>query len=441
MNGIKQTGGTVSAPSGEQFPGNHPLTDAPAHPVLFVPASAFNPCYLPYLQAPQRTQIFFGGAGSGKSVFLAARTVLDTLAGRNTLVVRQVARTLGSSCFAEVNKVVARFGLHGFFRVNRSGMNVTCVRNGAQILFMGLDDAEKIKSITPAKGALSDVWVEEATQTGWADVRQLEKRLRGPCRHPKRLSLSFNPVSRGHWLYREYFSDFPEDKGLLMREDLLILRTTYRDNRFLTEDDRKALEGERDPYFRQVYTLGEWGVMGGLVLGNWKTGEPPADSPREELRCGLDFGFAQDPCAAVLARYDRRHRRLFIIDELYERGLTNDRLAERLKRFAGALPVICDSAEPKSIAELRHYGVAALPARKGPDSVLHGLQWLLQQEIILSAKCLRLREELLGYRWKPDGQGGYLSRPEGEDHLIDALRYALEGDSTVRDARVMKRLV
>ncbi len=422
-------------------PGQVSLWEDRPRPLLSVPASAFNPCYLPYLQAPQRTQVFFGGAGSGKSVFLAARIVLDALCGRNTLVVRQVARTLGSSCFAEVNKAVVRFGLQGFFRVNRSGMSMTCLRSGAQILFMGLDDAEKIKSVTPETGVLSDVWVEEATQTVWADVRQLEKRLRGACRHPKRLTLSFNPISRGHWLYREYFGEFPEDKGLLMREDLLILRTTYRDNRFLTEDDRRALEGEKDPYFRQVYTLGEWGVQGGAVLSNWRVGEPPAEMPREELRCGLDFGFAQDPCAAVLARYDRRHRRLYVLDELYERGLTNDRLAERLKRLAGTLPVICDSAEPKSIAELRQHGVAALPARKGPDSVLHGLQWLMQQEIVLSAGCRRMREELLGYRWKPDGQGGCLPRPEGEDHLIDALRYALEGDSAARDAQVLKRFV
>ncbi len=439
MTGLSRACGAGRA--GEDVPGQVSLWEERSRPVLSVPASAFNSCYLPYLQAPQRTQIFFGGAGSGKSVFLAARAVLDALCGRNTLAVRQVARTLGTSCFTEVNKAVARFGLQGFFRVNRSGMSVTCLHNGAQILFMGLDDTEKIKSVTPEAGVLSDVWVEEATQTAWADVRQLEKRLRGPCRHPKRLTLSFNPVFRGHWLYREYFGDFPEDKGLLMREDLLILRTTYRDNRFLTEDDRRALEGEKDPYFRQVYTLGEWGVAGGAVLSNWKIGEPSAETPREELRCGLDFGFAQDPCAAVLARYDRRHRRLYVLDELCETGLTNDRLAEKLKRFAGPLPVVCDSAEPKSIAELRQHGVAALPARKGPDSVLHGLQWLMQQEIVLSPKCRRMREELLGYRWRPDGQGGCLSRPEGEDHLIDALRYALEGDSAARDAQVMKRFV
>ena len=408
-------------------------------PVLLVPPEAFNACYLPYLTAQQRTQIFFGGAGSGKSVFLAARVLLDALTGRSTLVVRQVARTLRASCFTEVQKCMERFGLTHLFRVNRTEMSLTCLTNSAQLLFLGLDDIEKIKSITPLRGALTDIWVEEATETAWADIKQLEKRLRGLSRHKKRLTLSFNPVSRGHWLYREYFSAFPEDSGRLQTDSLLILRTTYKDNRFLTDDDIKGLEREGDPYFRQVYTLGEWGVVGGTVLNNWRVGEIPPDAPREELRCGLDFGYARDPAAAVLARWDRKHRRLYILKELRQTGLTNDRLAEQLKLFAGRLPVVCDSAEPKSIAELRRLGVVALPAKKGPDSVLHGLQWLQQQEIILAPECGSLREELLNYRWAPDGQGGFLPRPEGEDHLIDALRYAMEGDSNEKRADAIRR--
>jgi len=408
-------------------------------PVLSVPASAFNARYLPYLQAQQRTQLFFGGAGSGKSAFLAMRCALDALAGRNTLVVRQVARTLRASCFNEVQKAVARFGLGAFFQANKTEMSLTCAANGAQILFLGLDDAEKVKSITPARGALTDVWVEEATETAREAVKQLEKRLRGPSRHQKRLTLSFNPVSRAHWLYGQYFSGFPEERGALETEELLILRTTYRDNRFLTRDDRLALEAESDPYFRQVYTLGEWGAVGGAVLSHWRVGEPEGEPPLTELRCGLDFGYARDPAAAVVAHYDRKRRRVTVLREICEAGLTNDRLAEKLLALAGRLPVVCDSAEPKSIAELRRHGVYALPARKGPDSVLHGLQWLMQQELVVSPRCPRLQEELLQYRWKPDGQGGALPRPEGEDHLIDALRYALEGDSSPREAQAVRR--
>lgn len=408
-------------------------------PILHVPAAAFNPCYLPHLLAPQRTQIYYGGAGSGKSVFLAARAVLDALTGRNTLIVRKVARTLRSSCFAEAQKAISRFGLAAFFKTNKTEMTITCTRNQAQLLFLGLDDVEKIKSITPLSGPLTDIWVEEATETAYTDIKQLEKRLRGRSPHTKRLTLSFNPVSRAHWIYRTYFSDFQEDAGLLTTPHLLILRTTYKDNRFLSPDDRAGMENEADPYFRQVYTLGEWGQIGGAVFTNWQVGAVPPDLPGTWLRCGLDFGYAQDPAAALLCAYDSKHKRLYVLSEFSQTGLTNDRLAQRLRTLASRLPVTCDSAEPKSIAELRRLGINAHPARKGPDSVLHGLQWLAQQQIILSPDCPALREELLNYRWAPDNQGGFLPRPQGSDHLIDALRYALEQDSTGRSAQVVRR--
>ncbi len=408
-------------------------------PQLLVPARAFNAAYLPYLQSPQRVQLFFGGAGSGKSAFLAARAVLDALSGRNTLVVRQVARTLRASCFAEVQKCIGRFGLSHMFSISKSELSVTCLANGAQLLFLGLDDVEKVKSLTPRRGALTDIWVEEATETRRADLRQLEKRLRGPSAHSKRLTLSFNPVSRGHWLYKEYFAAFPEDRGLLITPDLLILRTTYRDNRFLAPDDIRALEAEKDPYFHQVYTRGEWGQLGGSVFTGWAVGEPPREIDRTWLRCGLDFGYAADPAAAVLAAFDRKKGTLYILEEFKQAGLTNDLLAARMKALAGTLPVICDSAEPKSIAELRRNGVHALPARKGPDSVLHGLQWLNQQKMVLAPKCVHLREELLGCRWADDGHGGFLPRPAGEDHLLDALRYAMERDSQGQAALALCR--
>lgn len=131
---------------------------------LLLPRGAVNAVYLPYLQSPRRYQIFFGGASSGKSCFLATRAVLDTLQGRSTLVIRQVARTLRTSCWNEIGKAAARLGLTGCFRFNKTEMTVTARNNGAQILFAGLDDVEKIKSISPAGGALTDIWIEEATE-------------------------------------------------------------------------------------------------------------------------------------------------------------------------------------------------------------------------------------------------------------------------------------
>jgi len=407
-------------------------------PRLLVPAGAFNPAFLPHLLAQERVQLFYGGAGSGKSAFLASRVVLDALCGRNTLVARKVARTLRASCFTEVNKAIRRLGLGGFFKANVSQMQITCTKNGAQILFTGLLDVEKVKSLSPARGALSDIWVEEATEVSREDVKQLEKRLRGPSPHAKRLTLSFNPISRNHWLYREYFAGVPEDQAVYRADNLLIMHSSYRDNRFLTPDDVRALEGEQDPYFREVYTLGRWGQAGGAILSRWRVAPILPGEIRQPLRLGLDFGYARDPAGALKVSFDRQKKRILVLDELYERGWHNARLAEALKSFAGRLPITCDSAEPKSIAELRRLGLQALPAKKGPGSLSHGLQWLSQHEIIIAPHCVNLQEELSQYRWR-EGPLGHLPIPQGEDHLIDALRYALEGDMGGRLAGSLSR--
>ncbi len=403
---------------------------APVRRAITVPQGSFNTCYLPCLTAQQRHQIYFGGAGSGKSVFLASRCALDALTGRNTLIVRQVARSLRHSTFNEVGKAITRFGLKAHFEVNKAEMGIDCLSSGAQILFAGLDDVEKIKSLTPKQGVLTDIWAEEATECRYGDIKQLEKRLRGVSPHKKRMTMSFNPVSRSHWIYKAYFMGWQDGMRQIADDDLLILRTTHEDNRFLTPDDRRALEGERDAYFHRVYTRGEWGEQEGAIIRNWHAQDlGTLKMSADTLRFGLDFGYAADPCAVVKLHLDKARRRIFVLDELYFRGQGNEALAERLKAFCGGEPIVCDSAEPKSIAELRRYGIRALAAKKGPDSVRHGLQWLQRHEIICDRSCVHLMEELENYRWRPDRDGGRLPQPEGPDHLMDALRYALEADS------------
>ncbi|MHC1786068.1 MAG: PBSX family phage terminase large subunit [Christensenellales bacterium] len=401
---------------------------------ILVPKAALNAVYRPYLTAAQPTQIFFGGAGSGKSVFLAGRSVLDALCGRNTLILRQVARTLRHSCVNEVEKAIGRFNQQESFLHNKAEMSFHCLSSGAQILFAGLDDAEKVKSLTPRQGALTDIWVEEATQCRGQDIKQLEKRLRGLSPFPKRLTLSFNPVSRAHWLYGRYFQDWQEGQRVLETPDLLILRTTHEDNAFLTEGDHAALLKEGDSYFHRVYTLGEWGERSGLIFERWRVEDLGAlTSQADHLRFGLDFGYAADPCAAVKLHLCRD--RIYVLDELYLHGLSNEALAAHLLRFCGGQPLVCDSAEPKSIAELRRCGVQALAARKGPDSVRYGLQWMGRHELVVDFRCRNFLRELQSYRWRQDSGGAALPIPEGPDHLMDAARYALEGDSLQRFAR------
>lgn len=403
----------------------------------------FNPVYVPHMHNGHRYQLYFGGSSSGKSVFLASRCVLDVLQGRNYLVVRQVSRTLRQSCWNEIIKAINRMGLREYFNISKSDMVITAANNGRQILFAGLDDVEKIKSTTPQDGPLTDIWIEEATEAAYADYKQLDKRLRGRSDHVKRLTLSFNPVYQTHWIFTEFFGIWDDGKQYAESETTSILKTTYKDNRFLTPDDRYALEGEKDQYFYQVYTLGNWGVLGDVIFRDWRVEDLGAVKDAYPMRLyGLDFGFSQDPCAAVDCAYDRKHRRLYIFRELWEKGLTNTMLADRLHDFCGHHPICCDSAEPKSIAELRNYGIHAFPAKKGPDSVVHGLQWLKGLEIVIDVSCAHLKEEMTTYQWKRDKDGNTMPIPEDKNnHLIDALRYAVEAESTQRIATTAKRSV
>lgn len=407
--------------------------------LIEVSPELFNKVYLPYVQDTTRHQIFFGGASSGKSVFLAQRSVLDALAGRNYLVLRNVARTVRDSCWNEVVKAINSMPeIAPMFSISRSEMRITCLNNGCQIMFGGLDNVEKIKSITPAHGALTDIWVEEATEVARDDVMQLEKRLRGESVHPKRLTLSFNPLYKEHWIYTHYFGGWEDNQKRLRARGLTILKTTYLDNRFLTKDDRLALQNEQDPYYRNVYTLGNWGVLGDVVFRNWRVEDlSEMKVSADRLLYGLDFGFSSDPAAAIKVHYDKSHKRLYVLDELYERGLTNSQLSGILAEFCGQHYITCDSSEPKSITELRGYGIKALPAKKGPDSIVHGIQWLQGHELIVHKECQHTKNELMLYQWKKDKDGVSMRVPEdNNNHLIDALRYAVESESTAKYASI-----
>ena len=379
-------------------------------------------------------QVFFGGASSGKSYFIATRVVTDTLSGRNTLVLRNVARTIRGSCWNEVVKAINTLRLGDWFNISKSEMLITAVNNGAQILFAGLDDVEKIKSITPANGVLTDIWIEEATETSRDDFKQLEKRLRGESRHKKRITLSFNPVYKEHWIYREFFANWQDGAKEYQGDGLSILKTTYKDNRFLTADDIYALENEQDEYYRDVYTYGNWGVLGDVIFRNWSTQDLSTFNTDKPL-FGLDFGFSSDPAAGVKVHYDRAAKRIYILDELYEKGMTNSQLAETLKPWVNQHYITCDSSEPKSIKELQNLGIRAVGAKKGQDSVMHGIQWLQGHEIIIDSKCQHAKNEFQLYQWRKDKDGQSMRVPEDRNnHLIDALRYCLEHESTARYA-------
>jgi len=388
-----------------------------------------NKTYLPFLNCEASRQIFFGGSSSGKSVFLAQRCILDVIDPkkmRNYLIVRNVAKTIKKSTFNELCKIIISMGLHERFIINQTDMTITAKLTGCQILMCGLDDPQKIKSMTPIKGVLTDIWIEEASEVEYNAYKEISKRLRGTFDGNKRITISFNPILKTHWIYPEFFSDWRDNDTELVTDELVIKKTIYKDNSFLTEDDINALENETDEYYYNVYTLGNWGVLGAVIFKNWRV-EDCSDIRKiaDNYKNGLDFGFAADPATIIRTHYDRKHKKIYILDELYQTGLTNDLLAGEIKKIVGYEYITCDSAEPKSIQELKNLGISALPAKKGKDSVLYGIQWLQQQEIIIDSSCQHTRNEFQVYKWKEDAGGNAIPIPvDKNNHLIDALRYA-----------------
>ena len=226
----------------------------------------FNDIYIPYLDNEDRYLIFYGGGSSGKSFFIGQRYTLKQISPKrcNLLIVRQTGDTNRKSTFPLMKQVIKKWNLSNHFKINESDMRIKCLLTGNEIAFAGLDDVEKIKSITFENGELTDIWVEEATECLEADINQLKVRLRGG-KSKKQMVLSFNPINVQHWIKRHFI-----DSKLAT-----VCFSTYKDNKFLTEDDRKALENLKytDEYTYNVYCLGQWGVIGKTVFDARKINE------------------------------------------------------------------------------------------------------------------------------------------------------------------------
>lgn len=250
--------------------------------------SVFNAVYLPLLDCISRYLVLMGGAGGGKSDFIAARYIYRLLNNKqcNLLVVRAVGVSNRDSTFALMKQIIRRWGVSELFKVNESDLRITCKANKNAALFKGLDDTEKLKSITFEKGELTDIWIEEASETLEADFNQLDLRLRGGAAK-KQITISFNPIDVNHWLKKRFF-----DKK---DPDVTTLRTTYKDNRFLDDDYRRLLESykDTDPYYYTVYCLGEWGVYGKTIFDAQKVSERISQLKEQSYKQGY-FDYQYD---------------------------------------------------------------------------------------------------------------------------------------------------
>lgn len=378
-------------------------------------APAFKSAY----QSNDRYRVLYGGAGSGKSHFMAQETLINMMQDNrySYLVVRKTSKSIRISVFRLLVEMISEYNLNHLFHINRTEMSITC-SSGASLITSGLDDVEKLKSVAN----INRIWVEEASEITEKDFSQLDLRMRGTSEIGYQMTLTFNPVSELHWLKKRFF-----DVG---DEQAFVLKTTYEDNPFLDDKYIQTLMAmkEQDYQYYKIYALGEWGSIGNLVYTNWERQDlSDIKSTFDNHFNGLDFGFSSDPTAFVRVHLDSKRKIIYVVDELYMYEQHIDGLADELKKRIPYDYVTADSSEPRSIADLKRHGIKALPAKKGPGSVEHGIKWLQGHKIIVDDKCVHTIQELTSYKWREDKDGNAIAKPvDDNNHILDALRYALE---------------
>ncbi len=398
----------------------------------------FVPVYFPYLQDYQhRYEVYYGGAGSGKSVFIAQKLIVKACQSeRKILVIRKFGTSVRDSTFELIISILKQWKIYEYCKINQSTFTIT-LPNDSVFLFKGLDDPEKIKSITN----VTDIWCEEANELSDEEFTQLDFRVR--TKKPNlQLFVSFNPVSKVNWVYKRWF-----DEGVTIKDNTFILHTTYKDNPYLPEEYTQSLETtiETNPTYYRIYALGEFCSLEKLVYTNWEIKEFNHNDIKGDLLVGLDFGFSNDTAALIASVLDEENKAIYVFQEWGDTNKTNQELASIIKSLGfSKSTIIADSAEPKSIEELKRDGIYRIKESvKGKDSILHGIQKIQQYKLIVHPSCIKTITELENYSWQKDKKTNeYINKPiDMFNHFLDALRYSLQSAGKSKLKTINKSLL
>jgi phage terminase large subunit len=375
------------------------------------------PVYHKFMADTSRLALLKGGAGSGKSVACAQKGIYRCFAepGHTWLVTRKVSASLRDSCYREIVRLLDTYNLTQFCEIRDKEIRIPGRK--ARIIFKGLDNTEKIKSIS----GVTFVWVEEATELQANDLLQLSLRVRGQSRYYKQIMCSFNPISTRHWLKLQYY-----DKATT---NTAYYSTTWRDNPKLSAEDIEALHKLEtiNPAYARIYRDGEWGETKGLIYTNWEVQALTyPDTWYDVIYCGLDPAY-NNPAAFL--KIGIKDNVIYITDEIYKRGLLTTQIVEHVMPLADKHSLTSDSASPEVIAALDNAGanVYACTKDEKENSILAGIDWLKSRKIIVNHTCVNTIAELQTYRWAEDKNGNPLDKPiKHNDHAMDALRYGVE---------------
>ena len=389
---------------------------------LNIHARTFSAKFLPLLNDySHRWEIYKGSAGSGKSHFITQKIIIKALREkRRVMICRRYGTTMRNSVFKLFKDMIESFKITHLTRIKESDMSIT-LPNGSEIIFVGLDNEEKLLSIA----GITDVFIEEVYEVPKEIVDQLNLRMRGKAPN-QQIYMAFNPISAKHWLY-----DFCE--GAARPESSIYSQSTFRDNPFLPDEYVKALEDmyRTNPNKARVFCDGNWGAdVEGLVYKNHVLSDFDINELIKqglEVRVGIDWGFV-DPTTVVVSLFDKPKKEIYIIGEFYKRGATLEEIKDGIIQFGiSNQKMYCDGAEPDKVDYLRRNGFNAVSAKKGAGSVKAGISFLQDMKIICHESCVNVAAELENYVYLKDKKTGqYIEDSYDHDfsHTMDALRYS-----------------
>lgn len=373
-----------------------------------------------------------GGRGSTKSSFASIEIILGIMKdpNANAVVLRKVKETIKDSVFEQLIWAIEKLKVSEYWDIKNNPMELTYIPTGQKILFRGADKPRKIKSIKVSRGYVKFIWYEEVDEfNGIEEIRIINQSL---MRGGKEFVVfyTYNPPNRVNaWVNEEILIDRADRR--VHHSTYLTVPREWLGEQFFIEAEHLKKVNERA--YRHEY-LGEVTGTGGEIFTNVTIRKITDEeiSRFDRIKRGIDFGYAVDPFAYVVMHYDKTRRRLYIFHEIYKVGLSNRKAAELIKKEnTNNGLIVADSAEPKSIAELKEYGLRIKGAKKGPDSVDYGIKFLqdLEEIVIDSERCPNAAREFLNYELEKDKDGNFKAEfPDKNNHTIDAVRYALEDD-------------
>lgn len=382
---------------------------------LFVPK--FYPLLFDY---SHRWEVYMGSAGSAKSYFITQKLIIRACNEKiKILVCRRTGTTIRNTCFSLFKDIIAKWHLTPHVKIRETDFNIK-FPNGSEIIFIGLDEETKLLSLND----IGCIFIEEAFEVPKNIVEQLNLRLRGKTQN-QQIIMAFNPISKHHWLYDWCEVNPPTS--------FIFIHSTYKDNPFLNAEYIHELEELyiRNPQKARIFCDGEWGIdADGLVFQNWKVQDFDHTAAPGKLMVGLDFGFVNDISAIVGSLLDEDNKRIYVFKEYGDTGKTNADLVGIITALGfNKSIIIADAAEPKSIEEIKRAGINKIrPCKKGPDSIIHGIQKLQNYEIIIHPSCQGVITEFENYTWQKDKlTDTFINKPIDDfNHYIDALRYSLQ---------------